>query len=103
MKPCSKCGKEVLHVCEKATEIVKQAPYQLDEALVLTVYGGYGMFVDYAPIDWEAQGLPDIPRIVLCYDCAVQFLKDNPWAKEVVGYETIVEAKIYWEEHYKEK
>jgi len=32
-------------------------------------------------------------KICLCYDCAVEFMHDNPWLKEIIGDETAEEAK----------
>ena len=91
MKPCSKCGNEIPHVMEKyLTE--REYPYQLDDALIFNIEGGYGMFYDSL--------FTEVPKIVLCYDCAVEFMHDNPWLKEIIGDETAEEAKAYWKEHY---
>ena len=50
---------------------------QYDRALAIEFIGGYGMFDD--PYSKTSREL----TVVLCHDCAHQFLKDNPWIKVI--------------------
>lgn len=74
---CWECNKPVPHDCRpdhpNYAEIVQQSPYQLRDALVMEVAGGYGMYFDFFRMN-----VPDLPVVVLCGECAARMEQQFP-------------------------
>lgn len=71
IQACDKCGTVLKWVFpEGYGRRIDDYP-QLEQALVITLGGGYGMLLDF--IDMPP------PKFVLCQQCGVEFLQDNFW------------------------
>lgn len=67
--------------------------YQFDNALWVTLGGGYGMFVEY-----EGFGGPS--RVVICHDCAHEACEKLPWLNRLIDPWASHSHKTSWVEKH---
>lgn len=80
---CTKCDAVLKPVMPEDTN------FQFENALWLGFHGGYAMFVEsrmFAEDEHESAEtiLPGVSyELVLCHDCAHEFMDTNPWMKRI--------------------
>lgn len=57
---------------------VSEQAEQYDNALHVSLYGGYGEFCDVGPFE-------PVPRAIICHSCAHELVIREPWIARVLG------------------
>lgn len=77
---CTKCGGGLTPVSDVPMRRRDDWTVQHWDALAFHFMGGYGMFIDPMASNQNEQDL----TVVLCEDCANEFLDENRWLRPIV-------------------
>ena len=83
---CYACGAGLQPECRGHSEQDALRYEHWDNALVVSLQGGYGMFIDNLDADISR---PDIGRlgeykVVICHDCAHRLCEQVPWMNQLI-------------------
>lgn len=101
MKHCDNCQNELKQVFPDMTDV----DYQFDNALVIGLFGGYGMFIESAryagePCPVVLKDTGATREIFLCHDCAHELCDKFPAFGSLVNpYDSHTHTVEYWETH----
>lgn len=75
---CANCNTELKLVFDSPMRRRDDYTTQYDNALAITLGGGYGMFFDFI-FDADFKDL----TALLCHDCAHEFARTNKWVMDI--------------------
>lgn len=90
---CFACKKELVPVF---LDLHEKGSVQYDNALIVNMAGGYGMFVDPLPqewlfeedrldtSEWVQKGRLDECTAIICHDCAHDLCEKVPWINSII-------------------
>lgn len=87
------------YACQKTLEPVFEdsdadACSQFDNALIVEIHGGYGMFTDSLGAS-KYDGIPgliDYNQVILCHECAHEACEALPWMNRLIDPSTLAFA-----------